>query len=60
MVTADAMHTQMKLADYIVTAGADYVLTIKENPPSLLQAAAALDWRFTPPGDGAREASRPR
>lgn len=48
VVTADAMHTQMKLADYIVTAGADYVLTIKENQPSLLQAAAALDWRYSP------------
>lgn len=48
VVTADAMHTQMKLVDYIVTAGADYVLTIKANQPSLLQAAAALDWHYSP------------
>ncbi len=43
MVTADAMHTQTKLADYLVTEKhADYLLVAKDNQPTLANAIRAL------------------
>jgi hypothetical protein len=50
IVTADAMHTQAKTAEQIVAQGGDYVLTVKDNQPSLHQTLDALDWRFPPLG----------
>lgn len=35
VVTADAMHCQTKTAELIVSKGADYILQVKGNRPSL-------------------------
>jgi predicted transposase YbfD/YdcC len=40
VVTADAMHCQKATAKKIVEKGADYVLQVKENQPSLCRAIA--------------------
>jgi predicted transposase YbfD/YdcC len=40
VVTVDALHTQRATAEHLVSAkGADYIMTIKANQPSLLTAA---------------------
>ncbi len=41
-VTADALHTHRELADFLVRKGADYVLTVKDNQPTLKQDIAEL------------------
>ena len=41
-VTIDAMGTQHEIADTIVAGGADYVLAVKDNQPTL--ADAIRDW----------------
>jgi predicted transposase YbfD/YdcC len=40
VVTADAMHCQKATARKIIEKGADYVLQVKENQPTLMQAIA--------------------
>jgi predicted transposase YbfD/YdcC len=41
VVTVDALHTQRVTAEHLVeVTGADYIMTIKANQPSLLAAAA--------------------
>ena len=55
VVTADAMHTQKKLARYLVDdKGADYVLTVKDNQPLMRKLLAAQDWALSPPVHGDR------
>jgi len=50
VVTADAMHTQKATADYLVEEKrADYVFTVKDNQPSLLEAIEDLNLVFFPP-----------
>lgn len=50
VVTADAMHTQKKTAAYIVEEKkADYVFTVKDNQPSLLEAIEDLNMVAFPP-----------
>jgi predicted transposase YbfD/YdcC len=45
VITADALHTQRKLADLICEQLlAHYVLTVKDNQPHLRAALAALNW----------------
>jgi len=41
-VTADALHTQRELADFLVQKGADYVFTVKDNQPTLKQDISEL------------------
>jgi len=41
-VTADALHTQRELADFLVNQGADYVFTVKDNQPTLKRDIAEL------------------
>jgi len=49
-VTADAMHTQVDLADHLVEErGADYVFTVKGNQPTLLAQLEAVPWESLPP-----------
>ena len=49
VVTADAMHTQSETAQFIVERkGADYLLTVKNNQPTLRRLLAAKDWRRLP------------
>ena len=52
VVTADALHTQKKLVDFLVVdKKADYVLTVKDNQPTLKQDIAELFGSVSfPPG----------
>ncbi len=44
VITADALHTQVKTARFIVKEKqADYLFTVKENQPTLRDDIAALD-----------------
>lgn len=50
VVTADAIHTQGKTARYVVeTKKADYLLTVKDNQPTLKQDIADLNLKAFPP-----------
>jgi hypothetical protein len=50
IVTADAMHTQKATASFIVEhKKADYVFTVKDNQPSLLEAIEDLNLVVFPP-----------
>lgn len=50
VVTADAMHTQKATAAYLVEEKkADYLFTVKENQPSLLEAIQDLNMADFPP-----------
>jgi hypothetical protein len=52
VVTADAMHTQKATAAYLVEEKkADYVFTVKENQPSLLEAIRDLNMAAFPPSE---------
>jgi predicted transposase YbfD/YdcC len=44
IITADALHTQHRHADYLQSRGAHYVLTVKRNQPSLHCQLRALPW----------------
>ena len=54
VVTADAMHAQRAHAEYLHDRGADYILTVKRNQPSLHAQLAALPWRQVPVADDVR------
>jgi hypothetical protein len=60
VVTADAMHTQKATAAYLVEEKkADYVFTVKDNQPSLLEAIEDLNLvAFPPSGPKVRQGSR--
>jgi hypothetical protein len=50
VVTADALHTQVDTARYLVeTKKADYLLTVKDNQPTLRQDIADLNLTAFPP-----------
>jgi predicted transposase YbfD/YdcC len=51
IITADALHTQHRHADYLIGRGAHYVLTVKRNQPSLHRQLAALPWAQIPAVD---------
>jgi predicted transposase YbfD/YdcC len=48
VVTLDALHTQTDTAAWLTSRGADYVLTVKGNQPTLRAALKALPWRQVP------------
>lgn len=49
IVTADALHTQKEIANYLVEEKkADYLFTVKENQPTLLEDIKCLDLKKTP------------
>jgi hypothetical protein len=49
-VTADAMHTQVDLAEHLVEERhADYVFTVKGNQPTLLAQLEGVAWESLPP-----------
>lgn len=50
VITGDAAHTQHHTADYIRQRGADYVLTLKGNQPTLLRDVAATLSAASEPG----------
>jgi predicted transposase YbfD/YdcC len=48
VVTADALHTQRAHAEYLHSAGAEFVLTVKQNQPRLFAALDTLPWAQVP------------
>jgi predicted transposase YbfD/YdcC len=48
VITVDALHTQRAHAEYLHSVGAEFVLTVKQNQPTLFAALDALPWRQTP------------
>jgi len=55
IVTADALHTQHRHAEYLTSRGAHYVLTVKRNQPGLHRQLAALPWAQVPALDVTRD-----
>ena len=52
LVTGDAMFAQREVAEKIMARGGDYLLTVKDNQPSLKQALLdAFDTPVSPSGD---------
>ncbi|MGI8799288.1 MAG: ISAs1 family transposase, partial [Pseudonocardia sp.] len=60
LVTADALHTQHRHADYLTARGAYYLLTVKRNQPSLHRQLTALPWAAIPATDLTRGKSHGR
>jgi predicted transposase YbfD/YdcC len=50
-VTADALHCQRDHVAYLASRGAHWILTVKDNQPSLRQQLAGLPWRLVPSTD---------
>ncbi|GAA4804919.1 ISAs1 family transposase [Tomitella cavernea] len=48
-VSLDALHTQTATAEQIISAGGDYLLTVKKNIPALHAQLKALPWKDVPP-----------
>ena len=48
VVTTDAMHTQRGTAQWIISRGAHYLLTVKDNQPGLHQTLKDLPWKDIP------------
>ena len=46
--TIDAMHTQHDTAQVILSRGADYVMTVKANMPTLYRQLKKLPWAAIP------------
>jgi predicted transposase YbfD/YdcC len=51
LVTADALHTQHRHAEYLHARGGHYLLTVKRNQPGLHAQLAGLPWRQVPTVD---------
>ena len=48
VITIDAMHTQSDTAQVILGRGADYVMTVKGNMPTLYRKLKELSWAAVP------------
>ena len=48
LITADAMHTQRGTAQWIISRGAHYLLTVKDNQPGLKRELEKLPWKDVP------------
>ena len=48
VITIDAMHTQSDTAQVILGRGADYVMTVKANMPTLYRQLKKLPWNAIP------------
>jgi predicted transposase YbfD/YdcC len=48
VITVDAMHTQTDTAELIIARGADYVMTVKANMPTLYKRLKKLPWADIP------------
>jgi hypothetical protein len=48
VITIDAMHTQTDTAHVITGQGADYVMTVKANMPTLYKRLKKLPWARVP------------
>ena len=56
VVTVDALHCQRDHVAYLADRGADWILTVKANQPSLHAQLAGLPWRAVP--DASRDTDR--
>jgi hypothetical protein len=65
VITVDALHCQRDHATYLAQRGADWILTVKANQPTLHHQLTGLPWRLsqtppaTPAGDTAAARSAP-
>ena len=48
VITADALHCQRETAEYIVGRGGHYILTVKDNQPTLRKRLKTLPWKQIP------------
>ena len=48
VITADAMHTRRGTAEWIISRGAHYALTVKGNQPGLKRELERLPWKDVP------------
>jgi predicted transposase YbfD/YdcC len=48
VITMDAMHTQTNTAELVIARGADYVMTVKANMPTLYARLKKLPWADIP------------
>jgi hypothetical protein len=48
VITMDAMHTQTDTAELVIARGADYVMTVKANMPTLHARLKTLPWAHIP------------
>ena len=48
VITADALHCQRDTAQYITGRGAHYILTVKDNQPTLRKKLKSLPWKQIP------------
>ena len=55
VVTANALHTQRDHASFLVGRGADYLLVVKANQPTVHAQLAELPWRQIPVMDSTRD-----
>lgn len=51
LITADALHTQVRHAQYLTGRGAHYLLTVKGNQPTLHRQLRDLPWNQIPVAD---------
>jgi len=51
LVSADALHTQTRHADYLHDRGAGLLVGVKGNQPSLFEQITTLPWNQVPVGD---------
>ena len=56
VITVDALHCQRDHVTYLAERGADWILTVKGNQPTLHQQLAGLPWRAVP--DATRDTGR--
>jgi predicted transposase YbfD/YdcC len=56
LITVDALHCQREHVAYLAERGADWILTVKANQPTLHHQLAALPWRAVP--DATRDTGR--
>lgn len=56
IVTVDALHCQRDHVTYLAERGADWILTVKANQPTLHAQLAGLPWRAVP--DATRDTDR--
>jgi len=48
VITADALHCQRDTAEHIVDRGGHYILTVKNNQPTLRRKLKSLPWKQVP------------
>jgi predicted transposase YbfD/YdcC len=48
LITADALHTQVRHAEYLTGRGGHYLLTVKRNQPTLHRQLRDLPWKQVP------------